>query len=713
MDPLEELRLLLLRREREQLGELQQRLDDKERRIRELSGLLPQAIKLSRDRGADLSRALGPSVEETLHATLERKPEIFVESLAPLIGSIVRRSIAESLRGLVQSINKTLEHTFSAQGLKWRYEAARTGRSFAEVVLSRSMIYRVEQLFLIHRETSLTLLHLSAAEGGADSDSDLVAGMLSAIRDFARDALRAGADDSLDEFRIGDLECWVASGRHAYLAAAIRGTPPRELRTILEEGIENVHLLKGPELARFNGDAAPFEPLRPELENCLRAQYRQAQPATGPGQYVRAFLAAVSVVALLAFAVALAWNAEHRWQDFNRRLNAEPGVAVTSSRLHWWRHSQVTGLRDPLAADPAPLARAAGLDPGKINYAWKNYLALDPVSIRRRFEQRFPPAAATRLDFRAGGTLTVSGTAPYEWAELVRREGTEIPGVTRLDDQKLEITYDPALVLARFRAVYSPPPTVVMANLGPDGTLHLGGSAPYEWIVTVHEGVARLPGIKAVSDDRLTVIYDPALVLDRFTKRFGTPETINTSVSPDGTLVLAGEASHPWLSRVRTVAKETPGIKAIDDKGAVDLDRQAFQQSKSVIESANVYFLTGKDNFATEGFAALSRLPDEIRRCQSAARHLGLDLEVGLFGTADAMGPEGKNLDLSQRRANTVRDFLVTCGLDASLFKPTGTGAPAPAPAATLTVAGKPPTAEQSQRRVAFRVGTRVSSPPQ
>lgn len=118
MDSLEELRLLLLRREREQLGALQERLDDKEKRAREIAGLLPQAVKLSRERGADLARALGPIFEESLYSTLERKPEIFVEALSPIIGSIVRRSIAESLRGLVQSINKTLEHTLDRKSTR-------------------------------------------------------------------------------------------------------------------------------------------------------------------------------------------------------------------------------------------------------------------------------------------------------------------------------------------------------------------------------------------------------------------------------------------------------------------------------------------------------------------------------------------------------------------------------------------------------------------
>ena len=120
-----------------------------------------------------------------------------------------------------------------------------------------------------------------------------------------------------------------------------------------------------------------------------------------------------------------------------------------------------------------------------------------------------------------------------------------------------------------------------------------------------------------------------------------------------------------------------------------------FQQSKSVIESAFVYFLVNKDNFATEGFAALSRLPDEIRRCLTAANRLGLEIQIEVRGSADSIGSGARNVDLSRRRAEAVRDFLVKCGFEPSLFKTMGMGAP--------PAAGEP-TAEQADRRVALKV---------
>jgi len=266
------------------------------------------------------------------------------------------------------------------------------------------------------------------------------------------------------------------------------------------------------------------------------------------------------------------------------------------------------------------------------------------------------------------------------------------PGITSITENDVRETYDPGLALSRFRRAF-PLPQGTTAQVAA-GTLELAGAAPYEWLAPVREGATKLPGIKEISEQHLQVIYDDKFVLQRFVDRFNLPDTVNAKMEKN-TLVLAGEAPHAWLTRVQRDATSVPGVGALDKHNLVDLDQRAFQQSKSVIESAFVYFLVNKDNFATEGFTALSRLPEEIRRCLSAAGRLGQEVQIEVNGYADSVGGEAKNLDLSQRRANAVRDFLVKCDFDPSLFKAMGLGAP--------PVTSKP-TPEQSDRRVALKV---------
>ena len=678
---------MLIRPEQEELRELHDRLDDKEQRAHEIASVLPEAVTLSADRSEELTRALQPAVEGSIRESIEKRPRVFIDALHPIIGSVVRRSIAETLRTALQSLNQSLEQSFSWQGLKWRFEAFRTGRSFAEVVMLRSLVYRVEQIFLIHRETSLSLLHVSTY-AATTQDSDMVAGMLSAIQDFARDSFKTGNDEGLEEFRVGELQVWIASGAHAYLAAVIRGNPPRDLRICLEDAIESIHVLRGSALAKFDGDATPFESLRPELEPCLRAQY---QPKKTSQSHHRAWIALAAVAGLVVAALIVGVLSKKRWDDFVRRLNSSPGIAVTQSEKNWIRRSRVAGLRDPAVADPAALARAAGVDPDDIRFEWKDYLALDDESVRRRFERRFGKPVGTNLNL-TNGALTISGSVPYEWFTRVEGDGLQSPGVSSITEHDMTLTYDPGLAAGRFRDAFPPPTGVTVAV--DNGTLVLSGKAPYEWIAPAREGATKLAGIRQISEEKLEVAYDAKLVLQRFTDRFHLPDSVNAAVEK-GVLVLSGEAPHAWLTRVRRDGGTVPGIGKIDERNLVDLDERAYQQSKSVIESAFVYFLVNKDNFATEGFAALSRLPDEIRRCLSAASRLGLDIQIEVRGYADAVGDDTQNVGLSQRRAEAVRDFLVKCGFEPSLFKAMGMGAPPKT---------ETPTPEQSDRRVALKV---------
>jgi outer membrane protein OmpA-like peptidoglycan-associated protein len=633
VEEFEELRRLLLSREREQLRDLSDRVSDKERRSQDIASVLPEAVKMSRGRGEELTRALQPAVEGSFKESIDQRPQIFVDALHPIIGPIVRRSIAESLRRLLQSLNQTLEHTFSWRGLKWRFEALRTGRSFAEVVMLRSLVYRVEQLFLIHRETSLALLHVTA-DTAISKDSDMVAGMLSAIQDFARDSFGMGKESALEEFRVGELQVWITPGRYAYLAAVIRGNPPQELRSTLEETIESIHVLKGSALAQFQGDAAVFESLRPELETCLHAQYKTAK---GDRRPTRAWFILIVAMAALTSAIIVAAHNRSKWKDFLGKLNAQPGLVVTEARQSWFSPSEVSGLRDASSGDPAALASEAGLDPARIHFHWKEHIALDSASVRRRFEQRFGIPEQARIAV-SDGVLEIGGTVSYEWLDSVRREATLIPG------------------------------------------------------------------IKSVNEQDTNIIYDPTLARRRFEQQFSVPDAVNAAVV-NGVLILSGEASHRWLMRTRAAAALLPGIKSLDDHALIDLDQRGFDQSKSIIESAFIYFLTDKDDIATEGFAALSRLPDEIRRCEKSARQLGTDMTLEIQGYADAVGTETRNADLRQRRANKVRDFLASCGFEAARLKPIGVEHPfKPAP-------GDKALPEQSQRRVALKVLTQLSTP--
>jgi len=267
-DELNSLRTLILAPEQLEISELKERLNDADIRAEELSRVIAEAIVIRATKDRKLATALLPTIEEVIRDSVKRDPKFLADSIFPIIGPAIRRSIAESLRAMVDSMNNTLEHTFSWRGIKWRIESIRTGRPFAEIILMHTLVYRMEQIFLIHKETGLVLQHVTA-ESVDSKDADMVSAMLTAIQDFVNDSFSAKEDSSLQNLNMGELTIWVEQGPRTILASVIRGTPPQELKTVLKELLENIEFEYNSALNDFKGDSAPFEPCKPDLLYCL------------------------------------------------------------------------------------------------------------------------------------------------------------------------------------------------------------------------------------------------------------------------------------------------------------------------------------------------------------------------------------------------------------------------------------------------------------
>lgn len=426
-----ELRRLLFGREQAKLEQVAQRVENPALRGEDISHVLPQAVTACVQRDARLSQALAPAVESALAASVRRDPKLLATAIFPIMGPAIRKSIAESLRWLMDSFSRALDQSLSWRGLMWRWESWRTGRPFAEVVLYHTLIYRVEQVFLVHRETGLLLLHISAP-GVATTDEDLTSGMLTAVRDFAKDSFGTQPTDELQTIQVGDLGIWVEEGPLAVLAVAIRGHAPADVRHEMQRALELVHAEHGEALARFDGRAGPLETAHPVVERCLLSRFTSVS-GTSQRRPWRAVLVLVLVVALL-LAVGITWGVRaQRRAALLERLRTTPGLVLTETETVGSR-LVISGLRDPLATDPGRAVAEAGLPTNTVEFRWTPYFALTPEFIARRAERRLSPPAEVRLSV-ADGTLTLAGAAPRAWWEEARRLAPGIPGIDRVEFQ--------------------------------------------------------------------------------------------------------------------------------------------------------------------------------------------------------------------------------------------------------------------------------------
>jgi OOP family OmpA-OmpF porin len=420
------LRSLLLGPEQQHLATLQTRLDDAQARAEDLAAVLPQVL-LQHAQDPHFTRALTPPIEQAITASVHRNPKPLADALFPVMGPAIRKAVAAALSGMVESLNRTIEHSLSWRSIRWRLEAWRTGKSFAEVLLLKTLVYRVEQVFLIDRRSGLLLQHVHAASVDVQ-DADMVSGMLTAIRDFAQDSFRVSPGESLEALKVGDLSVWIEPGPYAIVAAVIRGAAPREFRQTLQDAVETIHLQFGDALETFRGDAAVFDGARPTLDACLETQYRadERTPRTRG-----AWLLLAAALAGLAIWAGFQYRDHQRWTRYLDRLRAEPGLVVVGAAREGGRHV-VVGLRDPLARDPHALIAGSGLDAADVVGRWAPYQALDATFVLARATRALQPPAGTALTLD-DGVLAATGTPPIDWVAGAGRLAPVLSGITRFD----------------------------------------------------------------------------------------------------------------------------------------------------------------------------------------------------------------------------------------------------------------------------------------
>lgn len=444
-DPrLEAMRGVLFEREQVALARLQHKVDDPREFAGAVGAVLPAAFTLAAQ-DAQLGHAIAPTVERATQASIQKNPGTMVDILYPVMGPAIRKAIAESLEGSLQSVNQALKHSLSWRGLRWRIEAWRSGSTFGEVVLQHTAVFRVEHLFLIHRKTGLLLTHV-ARDDATTRDPQLVSAMLSAIQDFVRDSFDESGTGgtsgrSIDSLRLGDLLLWCEEGPQAFLAAVIHGNPPAMVRTRLGETLGAVHEQWRTALDEFNGDTAPFEETEQRLRPCLLSQDAESRRKVSPLMWA----IPLALLVALGYWVTQRLIERQRVNAYIAALQDQPGIVVTGSERRDGKWL-VSGLRDPLATPPEALLAQTKLDPSRIAGRWEPYQALHPAIILKRLQATLNPPPTVTLTQEAGGVRATGTATPY-WTDKARAFLLTLPaGAPKVDLSALQDVQDPEYV---------------------------------------------------------------------------------------------------------------------------------------------------------------------------------------------------------------------------------------------------------------------------
>ncbi|MDQ7091855.1 MAG: OmpA family protein [Methylococcales bacterium] len=463
---------------------------------------LPKAIRQADNESLrdSLDEALHDTVQTCLIESVHREPELYVDALYPVILPMIKKSIAEAFKEVMQSLNSAIEQGLSINRFSWHFQAWRTGMPYREIVLRNTLAYRVEQAFLIHRETGLLLRHVSNEGIDEIRDSDAVSAMLTAIQDFTQDSFSVNQTEKLDTVEIGDYTVYLDRGAYAMLACVIQGIPPYSLRDHFETILGNIHQQHIRLLTKFEGDSEPLEVIDADLQKCLLSEQKQGdEKSSVSGRYILIPLLLIFIV--IGYWSYDNWKFEQRRENYLQLLQKQHGIIVTYNALQNGE-LLIKGLYDPLIIHPDKLLEKSSLQTDEVTTDWQAYHSLAPAIVEQRLKQTLhaPPLVNVHLD---DTLLTLTGVADKTWINNLTTITPVLSGVTAIDYQQLQ-NY-PYFITQQLKV----PETVnVFFN---QGALKLEGISSIAWRNTLEENIAKLSFITDYNVDKLDIIEEKQL----------------------------------------------------------------------------------------------------------------------------------------------------------------------------------------------------------
>ncbi len=245
-----------LRQVEKQVHGLEHQIRDREQLIELLLPLIDQVIakKSQQDLNA-MSRALAGVIPSAITKQIKKSRDDIVDALYPVIGETIAKHMGE----FIKEINAKIENTLSIEGIKRKIRSKKQGISEAELILRESIAFQIHAIFLIQKESGLVISQAQNQKfcQQPEVESDMVAGMLTAIRSFAKEcSLQPENSSELTEIEYGNFKIIMEVAGYCYFAVAIEGEPTKAFILHLRDSLGELILDCSKIIQEFDGDPA-------------------------------------------------------------------------------------------------------------------------------------------------------------------------------------------------------------------------------------------------------------------------------------------------------------------------------------------------------------------------------------------------------------------------------------------------------------------------
>lgn len=283
----------------------------------EIGLAIKEQIRLDQE---SIAQALAPEMGKAITAQIRLERDSMVDALYPVIGSTISRYMAEAIK----TINEKVSNALSVEGVQRKIRSKVQGVSEAELILKESVPFTIQAAFLIHKASGLVISEVQNSES-YQLESEMVAGMLTAIRSFVNECIvEPGEVSELNQIEYGDSKIMLEVAGYCYMAVVIKGEPPQFFINKLRQTVSNLILNYAKLIHEFNGDPGTIpESLHPYIKTLFDPLQREK--STKPP----IALAGITLAALSLILVP--WGIYQYRSSIDRRLEATAVAALAST----------------------------------------------------------------------------------------------------------------------------------------------------------------------------------------------------------------------------------------------------------------------------------------------------------------------------------------------------------------------------------------------
>jgi len=208
---IETLRSILLQEDRVTIQRLEEILNHRDELSERIVPIIEQQLEEYEQR---FPVAYRTAVEHIIERKLRESQEDLLNLLYPILGTMIRKYIAQQLQQLKEHVEEQLRQSFLAR-LKARF----FGVPDSELIISKAASSRVSEAYVIQQHSGILL---GSASSGNTIDRDLIAGMLTAIKSFVQDAFKQN-EAQLELIDYGEYQILIQDMYSYFIALAVEG----------------------------------------------------------------------------------------------------------------------------------------------------------------------------------------------------------------------------------------------------------------------------------------------------------------------------------------------------------------------------------------------------------------------------------------------------------------------------------------------------------